>query len=728
MLTIEPPFYQHAGVTVFRDHQDPDQLYYLPPAPRLAVTGNALAFTLYKYRHDLTDNPERDPTRAVGAGFALLETEAGLDARDLARLSAYAVDQTGRSGARLSPVVMRSASAKALVAHGEGDALIESLVDHQPVPVTAPHHAAFSLALTAEGAALVEQALAGGAVPVGVAYQMRFLALTPALHARVHVDYRRAYDRLAGSIGFHYYVGLELDAEIKDLVESGAIRIEITSFSDDEDEARQMKLVTALIRDRLQSDLMKPSLPPQPAEGGSPVGALLSALGLGGGEATASSAVFVLKAKAEVEHELKDLDLVFDGRTAIELSHDVAAFLSAMRGDDAPAPTVRELDLDDPFFSELRVDVRPVMSFDDMADLIEVDVDVALGDRRWACAFTRAAHEPQRFEVPLTRPGADEYEVRVDYHFDAERGAGPTTLSSGPFTTRGRVLAIDPLSDLRYRRLRILAGPVDFKLVPRLDVALRVPADTDSAPDLASAEITLDAAHPEAAWSLRQARSAAPPRIVARTDWEDGAGRRHAGDEITVDGDSYVALGPYRDVLALAVQPVVDWKLVSQLQVEIRYTDGDYVVDRTLGFTATAAATARVEIALLDPRQRRYRYRQTRFRLDGTIAEDDWQDADRSVLVVGPERKTTADVRIDVLAIPPDVLAVRVDLFATDATGAEQDSPMLFRPGDGEKIASVALDAGGRLHYRYEVRRIRAGGDELVRTGESDGPLLVVQG
>lgn len=33
MLTIDPPFYQLKGVTVFRDHEDLDQFYCLPPRP-----------------------------------------------------------------------------------------------------------------------------------------------------------------------------------------------------------------------------------------------------------------------------------------------------------------------------------------------------------------------------------------------------------------------------------------------------------------------------------------------------------------------------------------------------------------------------------------------------------------------------------------------------------------------------------------------------------------------
>jgi len=196
MLTIEPPYYSVRGITIFRDHADQDQFYYLPGAVALARTGpdQALAFTLYKYRRDLTDNPALDPSKARGAGLALMETEI-----PLAKPQAVLADlssQAQRPNAKLSPVFFRSGVVHALAAHSSGDTMIEDLVESSTAPVTSPYHAAFALALTAEGATLFEQAAKGGTIPVGVVYEMKFLALTPSLHARVTMDYDRIYDHI----------------------------------------------------------------------------------------------------------------------------------------------------------------------------------------------------------------------------------------------------------------------------------------------------------------------------------------------------------------------------------------------------------------------------------------------------------------------------------------------------------------------------------------------------
>ena len=199
MLTIEPPFYQVRGVTVFRDHADADQFWVLPPPPRLVRderdgdNGDGPAFTLYKYRRDLTDNPALDPTRARGAGLALFEVVAALDRPAL--LQAEVASLSGRPDARLTPVLFRSGEVRAILAHAEGDSFVEDLAESRVAPITAPHRAAFALALSAEGATLFEQAARGGDIPAGVVYELRFLALTPALSARVRMDYDRIYDR-----------------------------------------------------------------------------------------------------------------------------------------------------------------------------------------------------------------------------------------------------------------------------------------------------------------------------------------------------------------------------------------------------------------------------------------------------------------------------------------------------------------------------------------------------
>ncbi|MGH8531191.1 MAG: hypothetical protein ACREV1_00325 [Gammaproteobacteria bacterium] len=724
MLTIEPPFFVIRGITILREDTDLDQFYYLPPMPVLAHSAAGLAFTLYKYRRDLTDNPELDPTRARGAGLALFEVEMPLPRPAL--LQAELAALTGRPDARLSPVLFRAGSVHAIIAHAAGDSFIEDLAETHKAPLTTPHHTSFALALSAEGATLFEQAARGGSLPVGVAYELRFLALTPALHARVRMHYERIYDHFAASIGFTYYVSVKLDLDLTWLIEHGFIEIEITAFTDGADKDRQQQLVMNLVKAQIQRDFFRSGLPPKPQEGaGGPLAELLGGL-LGEREISSASALFVLKAKLEVVREQKQFELYYNGRTAVELTHVATGFISTMIADEQ-ALNIREIDLDDPFFSVLEVGVISVIDFEEMLDLREAAVHLSHGDHRISFRFARQENQTYRFQIPLTDPRADQYAWEAEYHFDPDLGGGLTVINAGPFASRRRVLILDPIEHFQYRRLRVLLGPVDPSSVPRVMVRLRL-TDPETRTDLANATFTLDSNRQEELWRLRLPLNVENVRLRVRSDWEDPRGVIHAGEEEELDpsSTSFVALGPFRGLLTITVQTSVDWQRVSQLLVEIRYQEGDYLVERSINFVDTSASQ-RIEIPVRDPQARRYRWRQIIFHQDGTANESAWAESEDSFLVAGREPRSDAEVRVMWVGAPGETLGLRLDFWVKGRSEEVQTVAAFLRAGEDQQIVTVPLDAEGRLDYRYEVRRFTATGEELLRAGESQSNLLVVQ-
>src|SRR5262249_14812023 len=146
--------------------------------------------------------------------------------------------------------------------------------------------------------------------------------------------------------------------------------------------------------------------------------------------------------------------------------------------------------------SALDVQVVSAIDFDELADLAEADVEVEHGDHRTGFSLTPATRGPFRFQAPLASPKDDEYSYSVAYHFTPGPDAAPrdALVAAGPFPSRYRVLTIDPLAHFRYRRLRVLLGPVDPAQVPRVRVALRVPSD-DGGDDLARGVVELDTQH-----------------------------------------------------------------------------------------------------------------------------------------------------------------------------------------------------------------------------------------
>lgn len=724
MLTIEPPFYQLRGVVIFRDHERPDAFYYLPSRAALATQDDRLSCTLFKYRRDLTDNPALDPTRARGAGLAQFETE--VPAARVAVLEAELASLSGRPDAKLSAVLFRTCQVHAIVARQQQDKFIEDLVETRAAPLTVPHHAAFALALSAEGATLFEAAMNGGQLPVGVAYEMRFLALTPSIHARVSMDYERIYDHFSASVGFTYYVSVKLDVDLTWLVEHDLIKIEITSFTDDADQQRQRELIMNLIALRIQKDFFRSAVPADPEPGmAGPLGQMLNGLlGSSSSGITSASAFFVLKARLEVVREAKTFEMFYDGRTAVEVTHVVSGFLRTL-ADGEVAGRVLEIDLDDPFFSTLHVEVSSAIDFEEMADLKEAVLTISAAGHTESFSFRKDDNVSHRFEVALTDPRRDEYTWDVEFIFDSTNGTGEPRVTAGPFKSRRRVLVVQPLDHLHYQRLGALLGPLDPALVPRLHVSLRL-KDEEAQANVAKTELRLTADHPSELWRVHLPPRRKPLRAFARTDWEDPSGQVHEGEEVEVTSDRYVALGPYRDVLDVLVQAAVNWTNASTLRVELRYADGNQVASRQLTFTKDAAPSERVAFPLRDRTKRTFEWREVLVRADGTARETEWTSTDKTLLVAGAEAATTGDVRIVWVGDAANVFGLRVDLSVARDDGSTETRSTFLRAGQADATIAVPL-TDGQLVYRWEVRRIDAAGETLVRSGEGRSNLLVVQ-
>jgi hypothetical protein len=719
-------------VTVFRDDQDPDQFWYLPGQVRLAPqpTGDD-ALSVLEYRFDPSTVPAGAP---IGGAFVSLETE--LFEPKAGGLAAAVAGATGRDHARVTPVAFRSGSVR-LIAGPPGDpvaappptdagAAAPDTVDgdadsdpgklgQAPAPLVSPYHAAFGLTVPPEQATLLAQAAQGGTLPIGVVYEMRFLALTPALHAHVTMNYDQIYEHFAASIGFTYYVSVRLDLELSWLIEHDLVHIEITQYTDAADQARQQQLVLQLVQARIQGDFFHSGLP-QPG-GNTSLGSML------GEQITSSTAYVTVKARYDFAQERKDFDLRYDGQTAVELTHVASGFLHAMAADATTAPVVRQLDLTDPFFRRLDVAVYLAVDFDQLPDLREVVVGLAHRETRGAFVATRESSGPYRFQADLTEAGDDEYEYTITYQFAPESDAGPAQVALAARRTHDRALVVG-VTGMRIVRVPVLLAPLAAGLVTAAPVQLRA---LDGSTEQARGTVTVDAAHPQAQWYRRLPDAPAPPRIVAQVGWVGADGQTHEGDEAPVDG-AVIASGPIRDQIEVTVVPAADWAAVRQVLVDLRRTDRDLVQERRVTFTPQATTAPPVVLGLSDAAQRSYEWRQVVLFADGTSDQSPWATTDALTLLVGPHPTAAAAVTVTVtwLGDKGSALGVRVDFYQTPAGGAEQSvDSVLLQPASPQAVAHVPVDGGG-LHYRYEMTRIDATGQTVIRSGVESNRVLVV--
>jgi hypothetical protein len=248
-LTIE-------GITVFPDHADERQYWYLPAPVSLAERDDIPQFTLIQYRPALANSSVR------GGGFLTMEVDLKLEPeverKILNKLSSLVPDRP-----RLSPVPFDEGTVQVVALNVQGSGgttaaapppgaflAVESILGATKPALAGNNNAVFSLTLSQEGSIILDQAFRQGAMPVGVIYDLKYTALQPALDVEITANYKRIYERLsigvdltAGAVvyGVPVYLEAGIDLAFEKLKEDGIIQIKVINFSDANDHADKEK-------------------------------------------------------------------------------------------------------------------------------------------------------------------------------------------------------------------------------------------------------------------------------------------------------------------------------------------------------------------------------------------------------------------------------------------------------------------------------------------------------
>lgn len=264
------------GITVFADHADPNQFWYLPGPVQLArrPQDNQAAFTFIKYGDVEGEN-------VVGRGFLMFEVNLrltpDLERKILSRLSSIAPDRP-----RLAAVPFDDGSVEciALDLQGGGGTVaqvtdqgtfqaVEAILGTSVPSLHGDNSAAFSLRLSQAGAVILENVFKDKGQPIGVVYSLKYSGLLPALHVEIKANLKRVYDHFSANLEAQYYfIRAGIDAGFEKLKQEGVITINVINFSTAAD--RQIKEDWALnfFKEMLLADWFKPTLTPGQLAGG----------------------------------------------------------------------------------------------------------------------------------------------------------------------------------------------------------------------------------------------------------------------------------------------------------------------------------------------------------------------------------------------------------------------------------------------------------------------------
>ncbi|MBU2667907.1 hypothetical protein KOI35_30790 [Actinoplanes bogorensis] len=457
MLSLAPPLYVINGVSLMRDSEDEEQYYYAPIEPRLALRRNPLTgaevpvLKLFKFT-----SPDGDR-----AGILVFDTTLGLRPDEQADIVAELESLAGlRRPPRLSPLPLTGGTVRLIMLGREpgvpsaqpvtpattADDFVAA-VSHSVSPALyGDNRAIFSVALKPDGVAIVEAAMRGDIMPLGVIYDLEFLALRPAFRFTIDADWERVQDHFEQTVGSSSMLHEVKVSEIVDsLVEAQVIKIDVATFvPDDEDDAAVIDQRDELL-DELKGMILEkffvPSLDPitqktdgwdQTAHG---ISSLRKAFHSGGADG-----LFTFRRQKVERTDERTFKADVTSSTTIRRSIHPQAHLQGLSG----LVGVLGLDIDDfieavtpdPFFEKRTVEVSALADF--AADGISrITVRVRYGSEQHDVALTATGQTGTVVFDSIVERGVVRRAVEVDFTVSftgADTSERPAQLQSAPRT------------------------------------------------------------------------------------------------------------------------------------------------------------------------------------------------------------------------------------------------------------------------------------------------------
>ena len=270
MLLFSTASITEDGVTVFPDHADPNQFWYLPGPVDLAMLpgSDEPQFLLIEYTPDLA------ASGVQGVGF--LDVTVCLKLRDDTRsklMGRIRAVWPNADNPHLAPVPFDEGTVQivALDLQGGGGTTnaatrgtfeaVEKILGASTPELFGDNDALFALTLSEDGASILKAAFEGGMAPVGAIYNMKFTGVRPALDVKITADLKRVYDSFSVGVSAKaYWVTTGIDATFEKLRQDGAIKIEVVNLAGDQSDADRETQALALFKDQILSTWFSTSL------------------------------------------------------------------------------------------------------------------------------------------------------------------------------------------------------------------------------------------------------------------------------------------------------------------------------------------------------------------------------------------------------------------------------------------------------------------------------------
>lgn len=723
MLYLNPPFLTVKGLSVFGDHADPLQWYYLPMQPRVATrvdaTGATMpAFSLVRFKS------------ADGATGGLLDLDVDLRVDDglLAEAAAEIQAAARLSGEpRLAPVPIEDGTVSLTVLGQVDGAAPDPATGEPPFRVTIVHaakpslygdnRAAFSAVLDEKAAVLLDRTLDGELVPIAVVYALDFSALRPAYAVKLSIDWNRVQERLDKTYGGNQiFYSTQISETVDKLVEDRAIVLDVTTLvvegPDTKSVIASRDRAVAAVQDMITDAFFTATIDPkrESPDGWDKAAAFHERFDRSVATAGGLLPSFSYRNEHHTRIDAKRLDVTMNERVTVRRSiypqghltgvADVIAASGRPRTD-----FVRSVDLDDPWFQRRRVRVFTPPEF---------------GVGHVSSVEARLSYAGQ-VHTTLLVPGALEQTLDWASVLDGDRMLAPVEASAvltmtsiedidrparltGPATTvDGETWQVLTDDVFRVRTIPVRAEGVPWGRWSKIEVTLRY-ADPDHGIAQSS---TLELVEGSPAWDYKLfTLTGSSAAFDYRVRYVGLGGPDLVRDWVRTDEEEVRLRDPIPDKRSIAVIPNVAWAQVNRVLVDLRYDDPahDVAQEQSFEFSQAQADTQNFVLDLRDPLRRRVWWQATLLHVDGSTTQ------------LGPSYTTDTRLLVTPGVLRRQVVFVTADLSDAAAKGVRDVAVTVMRDGSDTPIADLTFTPGGLpqeflfdhagdtdVAYRYQV-------------------------
>ncbi len=609
MLYLNPPYYLIDGVSLFPDHADRLQYYYLPMMPHLTVSKDMASGS---------DVPQLQLIEYAGAagtgGFINFDVNLGLNPDVLTEVAQKLQQQAHLDDApRLSPVSFIDGAVRLQIlgAQSADPPVPGAKPPATPAPAPVPaatgprfvvgiqsatkpslygdNQASFSVQLDQYGATVMEKAMRGEIQPIAVIYSLEFVGLRPAFRVHLHVDWERVQTHLDDSFhaGFLFF-STDIEKVVDKLIEDRVISLEIDTFVTDSDGGKDIAgdrdKAVAEVYDMIKNTFFESSLaPPDPSKPSTLEQVEGAAASIGGLIATggvSGLACFSYKKVDLTRTDKKVLDVNLSERTSVQRTIYPQAHLSGLfqtlaHGGVTLDRFIEKVDLDNPWFQRRTLKVTSFADFD--ADGIgSIDVNMNYNGIIKSVALNKANPTASvdwtsaMAGGKMVRPVHYTYTVIFTGVDTAER---PAQISSDDLTEIGDVLSIQPRARLYSTTvIPIRADSFRWDRYSLVEIACRY--DDDDNRIHMRTSLLLNSQTPEASWALF-IRDPAKRTLSYQVNYTQVSGGVINAPWLTTDAGKIDIVDPFPAKSTLLVVPAVDWTKADQVLVSVAYPDLD---------------------------------------------------------------------------------------------------------------------------------------------------------